>query len=201
PLERLLNLIPQHRILVEKFLSGNKHLQEPLTQKEVEVAKAFEALEGVDATLGTALQFTDEGLAKRKREHVRVANVKKEWEELKAGYIQLTPEASAERHLHLISDVRTMITHSGDTSNLILDPDLDSYYLMDVTLIALPQAQDRIAAVMSAAEPLIKKKAFTNKDRVQLSIHAAMLKEADLDHVNASAQTSLNEDVNFYGSS
>lgn len=40
-----------------------------------------------------------------------------------------------------------MITHAGDTSNLILDPDLDSYYLMDVTLIAMPQMQDRIARI------------------------------------------------------
>ena len=40
-----------------------------------------------------------------------------------------------------------MITHAGDMSNLILDPDLDSRYLMDATLLGLPQTQDRLATV------------------------------------------------------
>ena len=33
----------------------------------------------------------------------------------------------------------------GNTSNLILDPDLDSYYLMDAILLKLPRGQDLLA--------------------------------------------------------
>lgn len=39
--------------------------------------------------------------------------------------------------------IRMAIVHAGDKSNLILDPDLDSYYLMDAALVAIPQALDR----------------------------------------------------------
>ena len=45
-----------------------------------------------------------------------------------------------------------MITHVGDTSNLILDPDLDSFYTMDMTLVALPQTQDRNAGSSPLAQ-------------------------------------------------
>ena len=41
-----------------------------------------------------------------------------------------------------------MTAHAGDTSNLILDPDLDSYYAMDMTLLALPQTQERTAGLL-----------------------------------------------------
>src|SRR5207253_2745297 len=112
-------------------------------------------LVAVDAKLGAELQFTDEGLAKRHREHFRVQTVRGEWQRLKAELSQLTAESRAEKQLHLVADIRTMITHAGDTSNLILDPDLDSYYLMDATLLALPQAQDRLAAVMASGEAVL----------------------------------------------
>ncbi|HEY3426353.1 MAG TPA: methyl-accepting chemotaxis protein [Negativicutes bacterium] len=39
----------------------------------------------------------------------------------------------------LIQDTLGLISHVGDTSNLILDPDLDSYYLMDSVVNKLPQ--------------------------------------------------------------
>ena len=42
---------------------------------------------------------------------------------------------SASKILELLISLNT---HVGDTSNLILDPDLDSYYMMDITLIKIP---------------------------------------------------------------
>jgi PAS domain S-box-containing protein len=94
-----------------------------------------------------------------------------------------------------------MITHAGDQSNLILDPDLDSYYLMDVTLLGLPQTQDRLAAVLAFGAAILNRQTISNTERQQLAIYATMLKEADLDRIVGSLQTALNEDVNFYGSS
>jgi signal transduction histidine kinase len=37
------------------------------------------------------------------------------------------------------AEVRSLIGQVGDASNLILDPDLDSYYLMDIVVIRLPE--------------------------------------------------------------
>ncbi|NJK59963.1 MAG: SpoIIE family protein phosphatase [Oscillatoriales cyanobacterium SM2_1_8] len=39
----------------------------------------------------------------------------------------------------LVEGVHRLRAHVGDCSNLILDPDLDSYYLMDATLLKLPE--------------------------------------------------------------
>ena len=64
--------------------------------------------------------------------------MRQDWVDLKSTLGTLDRAELAEKHLVLVNDVRTMITHAGDMSNLILDPDLDSYYLMDATLLALP---------------------------------------------------------------
>src|SRR5439155_25840001 len=77
--------------------------------------------------------------------------------------------------------------------------DLDSYYTMDMTLVALPQTQDRLANVAAFGLALLQQTNLTAKERTQLAVHAALLKEADLDRITGDAQTALNEDGNFYG--
>ena len=42
----------------------------------------------------------------------------------------------------LIDDIRSLITHVGDSSKLILDPDLDTYYVMDALLLKEPEIID-----------------------------------------------------------
>src|SRR4029434_7758766 len=118
--------------------------------------------------------FTPDGLAQRKREHVEAETVAREWTALKGK-----ASAAGEGHLHLASDLRTMITHAGDTSNLILDPDLDSYYTMDITLLAVPQTQDRIARLTIEGLKALATPEGSDERR-HLAIGAALLRESDV---------------------
>lgn len=198
PLELLLEYLPQHQRLAQQAPQGAPPLREALSKSQARIDQAFEALTTIDQQLGTALQFTAEGLGKRGREHLRVSTVQAEWHDLKASLERLSSQASAERHRHLMTDVRTMITHAGDTSNLILDPDLDSYYLMDITLLALPQTQERLATIIAYGADVLQRQALTDETRLQFAVYAVQLQEADFDRIVASTQTALNEDANFY---
>lgn len=199
PLEQLLESIPTHQLLARRYLRGQRDVEAQMREAAGRVDAAMEALRTVDARLGEALQFTPEGLAKRKREHATWNNLHQEWESLKTGQAGQTVENSDQLHAHLVSDVRTMIAHAGDTSNLILDSDLDSYYLMDATLVALPQTQERLAEIEMLGRDALRDGRMGNGQRMQLAVAAAMLKEADLDRTMGDIQTSLNEDQNFNG--
>ncbi|MEW6712331.1 MAG: methyl-accepting chemotaxis protein, partial [Candidatus Riflebacteria bacterium] len=135
---------------------------------------------------------TEEGLRKRGRERLLFPKFKARWQDLKKSPVR-------EGFDTMIGDIREMITHAGDTSNLILDPDLDSYYLMDVTLLALPQTQFRLSEILVEVSDLLKKEEWSGDDRTRLRVLAALLQESDLDRITASIRTSLNEDANFYG--
>lgn len=50
-----------------------------------------------------------------------------------------------------VAAVRAAIARVGDVSNLILDPDLDSYYAMDLVVIKLPELIDSSAQVLETA--------------------------------------------------
>ncbi len=187
---------------LEEFLEGAVSYQTGLRRDgqtdnsaKAKVAKAMLDLQAVDGEIGTALQFTDEGLGKRGRAHLRVKILQKEWEEALA-----TSGVDADSKIdHVVSDLRGFITHVGDISNLILDPDLDSYYLMDVTLLALPQTQDRLGKITSFVTDILGRGKISPAERIQVAVHAAQLEESDLARVLASAQTALKEDSHFYG--
>lgn len=76
PLERLLEQLPLHQALAQKYLAGHKELRERLNGAEGQVDQAMTALHDVDAQFGADLQFTSEGLAKRKREHYKFETIR-----------------------------------------------------------------------------------------------------------------------------
>ncbi len=199
PLETLLRDLPEHQHLIQKRLYGEKNTQREIESSTAKIDSAFSALIDVNNKYGKALEFTPEGLGKRNRMHVQPKLVLQAWQNIKQGEANLTPENNKKGHELLVTDIKTMITHSGDTSNLILDPDLDSYYLMDVTLLALPETQTRLALIMRQGRDILNHGPISEPQRILFSVSAALLK-SDIDRVIASTKTGLNEDQNFYGS-
>jgi methyl-accepting chemotaxis protein len=159
------------------------------------LTSALDALDREQAQHGTALQFTPQGLAQRKRDGADPAGLRATWNKV----FSLSGKEARDQARTVADLVRTMITHAGDTSNLILDPDLDSYYLMDVTLLALPQMQDRMTQILLFLERSFKSGEWDAATLRQLAVHRTMLEEADLLRVEADVQTVLAEDPNFYG--
>lgn len=184
PLERLLDAIPRRE--------AAGHLNADLKPIDAEINAAFADLDRVIAEHGEALQFTQAGLESRKRGQLMLPLVLERWKKVVSA-------PTAEGYDAMVNDVRGMITHSGDTSNLILDPDLDSYYLMDVTLLALPQMQARLATMMRDALAMHAAGTISPEARTQMTVSLAMLKESDLSRIDGDLQTTLNEDANFYG--
>lgn len=137
---------------------------------------------------GEALQFTDRGLALRGRERLRPDLVLSRWVDLRERLLR--PGGAPAARDELANDIREMIVHAGDTSNLILDPDLDSYYLMDAVLLAIP-------SVVSFVDGLPNDRSLS---QVEGATTALLVREAT-DRIAASVATAINEDANFYGES
>ena len=194
PLEAVLARVLEHDALVGQCSAG---ACEGLDVSRQRVDAAFETLAVVDREIGRELDFTPEGLGSRGRQDFTVAKVRGEWA---AVAISKTKDADIDaKYAKIIADVRGMIGHMGDTSNLILDPDLDSYYLMDATLVALPQSQDRIAEVTRFGRELLVKGNPSISDRTKMAVFAALMTESDIARVKASVGTAVKEDAHFYG--
>ncbi|MBI3968623.1 MAG: PAS domain S-box protein, partial [Chloroflexi bacterium] len=132
PVRALYEQVLHHRILIEDQLNQVGAPASAARDAESRIEAALVQVEQIDRQLGTDLQAT---------EHLRA--VKERWADVKAK--ALGPEnPGTELHSQLIVAIRDLISQVGDTSNLILDPALDSYYLMDAILIKLPESQDQL---------------------------------------------------------
>lgn len=199
PLASVLNDAADLRVILSLGREG-RPVAEPVARLAGEIDKHLQRVSESYADVGDALQFTDEGLASRSRSHLALPLVINKWEGLK----RLVTADPAGDHdaavLGFIADLRGMIAHAGDTSNLILDPDLDSYYLMDITLLVMPQTMDRLSQIGSSVYAWLGEGADRSQ-QVEAAVYARMLSESDIDRAVADVDTSMKEDPNFYGKS
>lgn len=169
-------------------------------QLAASISEQFTVLKGVQDRIGADLQFTDEGLSSRGREALKYETVFTKWSAIAQKIKDGNREALDEDLVSFITDVRGMIAHAGDTSNLILDPDLDTYYLMDVTLLALPQTLDRLSVIGSTVYPQLGNYiGLDSAEMTESSVLSRMLGEADAARVIADFDVSFKEDANFSG--
>ncbi|MEK6734456.1 MAG: HAMP domain-containing methyl-accepting chemotaxis protein, partial [Pseudomonadota bacterium] len=95
----------------------------------------------------------------------------------------------------LKNNLLALITYIGDQSNLILDPDLDSYYLMDVFMIRVAILYERLDQMahkfLTLSEGENIRKEYNNLIYVLSNIDQAT--------ITADYTTAINEDKNFYG--
>jgi len=69
-----------------------------------------------------------------------------------------------------ITALRTLISRVGDMSNLILDPDLDSYYAMSLTLLRFPELAESLWLLRGAVDEAASAGPLTERRRAELAV-------------------------------
>src|SRR5436305_4110721 len=146
---------------------------------EARNAAVAHASGGGSADLATARQAVNSAIASVDHADAQVGQqlqVSKEWAGLRARILQATqkqqPAATAlDTYNKLLTDALMLVTNAGNNSNLILDPDLDSFYVMDEWITKLPPLMETIgrtsdleATFAASAKPV------SVDDRIQLAL-------------------------------
>jgi methyl-accepting chemotaxis protein len=79
-------------------------------------------------------------------------------------------QAAQKTHGDAIAAAATLITTVGNNSQLILDPDLDSFYLMDTTIIQVPGAAQKLALARDLASKIARDGKITADNRTDLTV-------------------------------
>ena len=94
---------------------------------------------------------------------------------------KLAPAEAKEQHLfhrysELITELIQFMQLAADHSNLILDPELDTYYLIDVLDVQIPYLAEAIGRVRGIGSGLLAKKTVTDRERELLHNYQAAIK-------------------------
>ncbi|MFV9503258.1 MAG: response regulator [Oscillochloridaceae bacterium umkhey_bin13] len=133
------------------------------------------ARDRVDAAL-TDLQLLDQRYGAELRSTELFAQVAAGWNDLRADQLRGDAVDGYDRYRTLLDAQRQLIAQVGDYSNLILDPDLDSYYIMDAVLLRLPEVQESIARLQLINEGLIPRERLQADRRTELVMTLSLIR-------------------------
>lgn len=199
PLERLVSLIPRHQRLTHAYLAGNKAVLNEITLIATRIDESFSRLLGEAGKTDAAFQIDEHSLKQAGMEQLLPERTQQRWRAVRSMWRSTTAEHNDFAHLDLSISITSLIKRIGDVSHMILDPDLDSWYIIDMVLLTLPKAQERLSEILRFGQPVLSRGLIIQDDAVQFSIHTAMLEEIDLLRVRDSSAAALRENNNFYG--
>jgi methyl-accepting chemotaxis protein len=181
PLVRLVKAVGDYQVCVLASSSGQDCAP---AAKQQEVDDLLVKMDKLESTVGETLGFSAAALKEAQLEALRVGQLRTKWQTLKDQSAQPRSKIWTDTGESLIADLRAAIMRAGDMSNLTLDPDMDSYYLMDVTSLVAAQSLARLRIAALYVMPLIHSQSgLPPSNRTQMAIFAATLKESDYDRI------------------
>lgn len=178
PVRHLLHDIQKHQIA---FLNGAIEVSALEKQIEEDIRSAQE----VDGRYGKDLKTTH-GLS----------GLTEKWSTTKSLILRSSSNAKPETINSAYDDIvgksiLPLIIQAGDTSQLILDPDLDSYYAMDNTVLNLPALGQLIAQTNAHVADLILTRENMESKKQLISFLLARI-EPTVERLSTGLQTSIN---------
>src|SRR5258706_3266995 len=120
-----------------------------------------------------------------------INDLQKQWTDLKAS---ATNQPSADKVANLISGVDQLTKNVGDASYLILDPDLDTYYMMDTVLLKQPENQALLFQIFLTTDEILHNQSATPEQEAELTTLLGRL-ETNLDALDRNVQTALRNNI------
>ena len=143
-LQRFYEYALENKIL-DQELDNTQVTVDDIKANRARMDQVYNALNATDRQLGASLN-TGDGFA----------GLTADWDNIKA----LAPGelgSGDDWDSKLIADARALIASVGETSNLLVDSKLDSYFLMDSVLLKLPEEQDLLSQTMILDIPSMAK--------------------------------------------
>jgi HAMP domain-containing protein len=185
PVRQLLHDIQKHQVA---FLNGGA--EAAALEKQIE--EDIRSVQEVDVRYGKELKTTH-GLA----------GLAEKWATTKSLILRNSSSAKPENINSVYDDIvgksiLPLIIQAGNTSQLILDPDLDSYYAMDNVINELPELGQLIAQANAHATDLILTRE-NNESKKQLIAFILARIEPAMETINNGLQTSISENPSLRG--
>ncbi|MBL8238185.1 MAG: methyl-accepting chemotaxis protein [Bryobacterales bacterium] len=152
----LLEHVPQHAATVAAVAAGDSSFRGPAQTSASAIDNDLARLEEVNRQRGTGWGLD-----------TKINALKTEWANVRGRGDGGDARGNETRHAALMDQVTTLIRDVADKSQLILDPDLESYYLMSTIVLELPKAVDELGRARTVA--MGAGKGLTDTQRVQLS--------------------------------
>jgi serine phosphatase RsbU (regulator of sigma subunit) len=155
------------RLYLQVITQENAPLSAPQTETlQSAVSQELAQLQQIDRRLGATLKTADQ-----------LPQIQATWQNILSRQRDWSLETKVAEYQRLAEQLDQLRVVVGDQSNLILDPDLDTYYLMDAVLLTIPAMQQRISEIRLRSQQMMQQKGVPASDRAYLLAVNGVLKD------------------------
>ncbi|UNU26763.1 PP2C family protein-serine/threonine phosphatase [Microcoleus vaginatus] len=170
PLRHLREYIPKLQLLNYQSLNPNLSNSQSRNDLEAKIDNNFQSLANAESKVGNILMTSE-----------KFHKIYQDWQNFKLRRSQWSLETYDFVYQRLATDIDRLSARVGDTSNLISDPDLDTYYLINATLRQLPEMEKILSNIRLISQKISLRPDATPEERAQLITLSSRLREINDD--------------------
>ncbi|HUW25039.1 MAG TPA: EAL domain-containing protein [Gallionella sp.] len=155
PISRTIQSIQLHRGISAALLSGNETLRNRRAAMEIEAAGFFDTMEKqLPPDLAASKEFS---------------NIKADWSRLRSNGLEWTLAENFAAHVHLLKQFFLLEQTIVDDYALILDPEINTFYLLDTALNKLPHALEHLGQLCAYGASILTSKQVSEQQKTILN--------------------------------
>ena len=154
-----IELIQQHRGLSSIYLAGDSSVRNEMNSLQKKLDDSFSNLVVFDAE--TASKLGIEG---------RLQELVSDWNNVKQSVYSSSLSDGVQAHTNLIEELNSLVSSVSDSSQMTLDPVLDSYYLADAVVSKLLSLTESMGQSRALASAIAARGELSVEERLRLSI-------------------------------
>lgn len=189
PARKIIQAMQLHRGVSQLALAGNEGAKAKLVDIKAQIAAAIDEQNKVDESLGSLFNTREEW-----------KKLRSEWQSLAAKAETLAAPESFQSHTTVIGLAQDFIILTADRSNMTLDPDLETFYLIDAFATKIIRATEFAGQMRAMSVRSLQSATISPEDRMELAVLARLIgrDQADIDigldkveQANAEAKSTL----------
>jgi len=173
--------LPQHRGMTNAYLNGSREFKSKILEKRQAIVADIEAIDAVND------RFGDEFAT-----HALWADIKQTWKQLEPRAFNEPAKQIFQQHTDLISQVYSLFEQVSNESGLVLDPELNTFYIMDALVYRLPMVTENLGKSRGMGSGIAAKGAISLDQRIALGTLLANI-ESNAQTVNDGMVIALRE--------
>jgi len=169
PLRQLMSDIAKHRGMTNALLNGDESFREKLPEVRNNITKDIQLVESIHQRLGEKLKVNDAW-----------QTVKASWGQLGEKAIKLPASISFSQHTALLENIIALVSRVGNSSRLIMDPEIDSNYLMQLIVLRVPELNNLLGILRGRGAGIIASGELNESDKASITqLYTLMKKRVD----------------------
>ncbi|MFH0736298.1 MAG: methyl-accepting chemotaxis protein [bacterium] len=198
---KLIPLISEHSKITNDLIWSNNKSIVHVEMIDREIDASFNKLKNDITLYGESVGLDNETLSNENNQKFIYSDLLTRWQNLRKNWIDFSNKKNTTNHIIMYNLLIEYLKLVGDKSELILDPDLDSYYLMITSVDVFPNLVSHLNIAILYNEDLVNPQINSLAKIERLKVYKSLISEKAFDYALKNISKSLSEDEKFYGKS